>query len=83
MLRQVDTVTLRNHLADVIDEVRDKKDFMLVTRKSRPVSALINLDFLEDLLALASPKYLKSIRGAREDAKLGRLLSHAEVFGKL
>lgn len=83
MLRQVDTATLRNNLADVLNEIAGKKDYMLVTRKAKPVSAIINLDFLEDLLAATSSKYLKSVREAREDAKKGRLSSHAEVFGKL
>ncbi len=39
--------------------------------------------FLEDLLAATSPKYLASIRAAREDYRHGRVLSHQEVFGKL
>lgn len=38
--------------------------------------------FLEDLLAATSPKYLASIREAREDYRRGRVLSHAEVFAK-
>lgn len=39
--------------------------------------------FLEELLAATSPKYLASIRAAREDYRRGRVLSHQEVFGKL
>ena len=44
---------------------------------------IVNLDFFEDLLALSSPKYLKSIKQAREDYQKGRLYSHKEVFGTL
>ena len=39
--------------------------------------------FLEDLLAATSPEYLASIREARADYRRGRILSHAEVFGKV
>ncbi len=36
--------------------------------------------FVEDLLAVASPEYIKSIEEAREDYKKGRIYSHKEVF---
>jgi hypothetical protein len=36
--------------------------------------------FLEDLLAMTSPKYLESIREARSDCKNGRLKPHSAVF---
>jgi len=37
--------------------------------------------FLEDLLAVTSPDYLKSIKEARADYEAGRVKSHKEVFG--
>jgi len=67
---------------DVIREVTLKKDYVLVTRKSRPVAALVNLDFLEDLLALSSPAYPDSIRKARRDWKAGNVSCHMELFGR-
>ena len=75
--------TLRQSLSDVLSEVEKKKNFLIVGRKGKAVSALVNLDFFEDLLAAHSPTYLKSIKEAREDAKKGRLYTHQEVFGKL
>jgi len=36
--------------------------------------------FIEDLLAAISPKYLESIKEAREDYQAGRVYSHDEVF---
>jgi len=83
MIRTVESSTLRAHLADVMREVEAKQDFVLVTRKDKPVSVVANLDFFEDLLALASPAYRKSIREAREDFRRGRTFTHAEVFGRL
>ena len=38
--------------------------------------------FLEDLLAVTSPDYLKSIKEARSDYKAGRVKDHNEVFGQ-
>lgn len=36
--------------------------------------------FIEDLLAAINPKYLQSIREAREDYKAGRAYSPDEIF---
>ena len=38
--------------------------------------------FLEDLLASTSPKYLASIREAREQYKARIVKTHKEVFGR-
>ena len=38
--------------------------------------------FLEDLIAATSPEYLQSIREARREFKVGRVKSHADVFGR-
>lgn len=83
MIGSVDTATLRAHLADTLDEVEKKRDYMLVTRKRKPVSAIISLDLLEDMLAAASHPYLKAIQEARKQAKAGKLQTHEQVFGKL
>ncbi len=83
MIKTVDTSTLRNNLADVIREVVKKKDFIMLTKRAKPMAALIDLDLLEELLALSSKDYLKSIRQARKDYEEGRTLTHAEVFGDI
>lgn len=83
MIGSVDTATLRAHLSDTLDEVDKKRDYMVITRKSKPVSALISLDMLEDLLAATSHPYLKSIREARAQFKAGKTKTFEQVFGKL
>lgn len=83
MLKMVKATTLREHLASVLKEVSKGKDYFVVTKKGRPVSALVNLDIFEDFLAANSPDYLKSIREARADYKAGRVFSHEDVFGEL
>jgi len=38
--------------------------------------------FLEDLLAVTSPDYLKSIKEARAEYRAGRVRGHEEIFGQ-
>jgi prevent-host-death family protein len=83
MIQTVPITTLRNNLADILEEIAKKRKYLLVTKKGNPVSALVNLDFFEDLIALASPKYLKNIQEARKQYKKGEYYTHEEVFGKL
>lgn len=83
MVKQLPVSTLRQNLADVLDAVEKKENMLIITDRGKDVSALVNLDLLEDLLALSSPNYLKSIKKAREDIKKGRVKSMDEVFGKL
>ena len=83
MYKTVDTTTLRNHVSDVVSEVALRKDYILVTRKSKPMAALVNLDLLEDLLALSNKEYLASIRHARKEYRQKKTLSHGEVFGAI
>lgn len=83
MPQMIPATTLRYHLGDALKAVLGRDKFLLITKKNKPVSALVNLDFLEDLLALASPAYRKSIREAREDYRRGRIFTHQQVFGQL
>ena len=80
----VQSSTLRNNLADVLDAVEKKSQkYLLVTSKGSPKAAIVNLDFFEDLLALSSPKYLASIKEARKQIKNGETYTHDELFGEL
>ena len=81
--KTISSTTLRNHLSDALKAVVGSKNLLLVTKKDRAVSALVDIDFLEDLLAAASPAYLKSIREARQDYRKGRVFTHEQVFGGL
>ncbi len=79
----VPTAILRNNLSNVLDSLTERKEFMLVSRKGKLVSAIVDIDFFEDLLASASPSYIKSIKEAREDYRKGRVFTHTEVFGEI
>ena len=78
----VSSTTLRNNLADTLNALTER-GYLLVSKRGALVSAVVDLDFFEDLLALANPKYLRSIRQARKDYRQGRAVTHTEVFGDL
>lgn len=83
MSQVVTTTVLRDNLSSVLAEVAEERDYLLVTKKGDPISALVNLDFFEDLLAATSPKYLESVRKAREQYVRGEVYTHEQVFGEL
>ena len=79
----VSSTVLRNNLSDTLSEVNKKKDFLLVSRKGKITSALVNIDLFEDLLALTDKKYLASIKKARKEYKKNDFLTHEQVFGEI
>lgn len=83
MNKCVSSTTLRDNFADTLKEISKNGKYFLITKKGRPVSVMVNLDFFEDLLALHSKEYVDSIKEARKDYKAGDLFSHNEVFGSL
>ena len=79
----VNATTLRNNLADAIGEVSQKKNYLLVSKRGKISSALVSIDFLEDLLALNNKNYLKTIQKARKEYEKGEILTHDQVFGQI
>jgi prevent-host-death family protein len=79
----ITSTTLRNNLSDTLKEVGQKREYLLVSKKGKVSSALVNIDLFEDLLALANKNYVKKIKAAREEYKKGHIVSHDEAFGEL
>ena len=73
---------MRSNFSSTLDELT-KQNYLLVARRGKISHAIVNLDFLEDLLALGNKKYLASIRKAREEYKKGGTFSHEQIFGEL
>lgn len=73
---------LRNNLAQALDSISTDK-VLIVTRRGKKEKAIVDLDKLEDLLAVSNPKYLASIKKAREEYKRGEIYSLDEAFGNL
>jgi prevent-host-death family protein len=70
---------LRNGLADALDSVSGD-EIIIVTRRGKKERAIVDLDKLEDLLAVSDPQYLKTIKEARDSKEY---FSHEEVFGAI
>lgn len=79
----VNATVLRNHLSDALKEVDRRKKYLLVAKKGKITSALINIELFEDLLALANKKYLSSIKKARKEYEQGGVFTHEQVFGEI
>ncbi|NCO89112.1 hypothetical protein AUK04_00975 [Candidatus Roizmanbacteria bacterium CG2_30_33_16] len=79
----ITTTILRNNLADTLKEITMKKDYFLVAKKGKIVSALVNIDLFEDLLALVNKEYLASIKKARKEYQQEDFFTHEQVFGDL
>ena len=77
----INSTVLRNNLSDSLKEIETKKRFLLVAKRGKITSVLVNLDLFEDLLEIADSKYPKSIKKAREEYKKGNIFTHTEVFG--
>ncbi len=73
---------LRSNLATALNSV-GKNDVLIVTRRGKKERAIVDLDKFEDLLAAGDPKYLSSIKKAREQYKKGEVVSFNEAFGNL
>lgn len=78
----ITTTTLRNNFAESLKEAT-KKDYLLVAKRGKITSALVDIELFEDLMALVNKKYQVSIKKAREEYKKGELFSHDEVFGEV
>lgn len=73
---------LRNNLADALDSLTDD-EVLIVTRRGKKDHAIIDVDKLEDILAISDPEYADSIAEAREQIKRGEVHTFEEVFGNL
>lgn len=79
----INATILRNNLSDAIKEIGKKKDYLLVAKRGKITSALVDIELFEDLLALTNKKYLASIKKARGEYEKGDILTHEQVFGKI
>ena len=79
----INTTVLRNNLASALEEVQKKSKYLLITRKKKITSAIINIDLFEDLLSLANKKYVNAIKKARKEFERGEFFTFDEVFGEI
>lgn len=75
----VKTKDLRTAYADIAKKIRGGKNVAIITKRGRPDLALVDLDYLEDLLEAQDKKFQKSLRQAAQE----KTYSLDEVFADL
>jgi|WetSurMetagenome_2_1015567.scaffolds.fasta_scaffold279755_2 hypothetical protein len=79
-IRDQETDIMAEDIADVEVKVKfSLNEVISVIQELRPEETQ---HFIENLLAVTSPEYLKSVKEARADYRAGRISTHDEVFGK-
>ncbi|HCM51728.1 TPA: hypothetical protein DIS56_01160 [Candidatus Saccharibacteria bacterium] len=79
MTTVVKTKELRSSYADIAKKVRGGKNVAIITKRGRPDLALVDLDYLEDLLESQDKNFQKSLRLAAQE----KAYSLDEVFADL
>lgn len=79
----ISSTTLRNNLATSFAAINEKRDYLLVAKKGKITSAIVDIDLFEDLIALADTKYRVSIKKARQEYENGDTFTHDQIFGEL
>jgi len=76
----------RTHLADLLDEVADRREHVTVTRRGRPAAVLVPVDEYEALEEtaeiLSDEDTLAAIRRGLDDLASGDLVALEQVRGE-
>ena len=75
----ISSAELRGNLAKTLDEVVGSNQPIIVQRHRDTSVALIDADYMEDILLLTDEKFVKSLRQARRDVAAGRTYTLEEV----
>lgn len=83
MAKTVPVKALRAELAEVLDQVADRRQHVIVTRHGRPAAAIVPIDEYEGLEEtaeiLSDPAALRAIQRGLADLKAGRVSTLDEV----
>ena len=82
-VKSIDAAVLRANLGTAIDEVAKKGNILQILRRGKSEVAMVDLDMLEDMLALRNPEYIKSIKQARAEVKAGKTTPFEDVFNEI
>ncbi|OGJ15671.1 MAG: hypothetical protein A2632_00605 [Candidatus Pacebacteria bacterium RIFCSPHIGHO2_01_FULL_46_16] len=82
-MKYATATTLRNNLSANLDLVENIRDFLLVSKRGKLTSALVNIDLFEELLELADKSYVDSIKTARQEYENGEVFNMDAVFPEL
>ncbi|MCR4277685.1 MAG: type II toxin-antitoxin system Phd/YefM family antitoxin [Candidatus Berkelbacteria bacterium] len=76
MTKVVKSTELRTSYAEIALAVRGGKNVAVITKRGRPDLALVDLDYLEDLIESHDKEFQKSLRQAAQE----KTYSLEEVF---
>jgi prevent-host-death family protein len=79
----VPATELREHGSELMNRVAFGGEELVLTRRGKPLVALVSLEALAKLHALEEQADLADARAAREDARLHGTVSFADVKAKL
>jgi prevent-host-death family protein len=82
------TVSIRDlgrRPSQVVDEVIRTGRPAIVTRRGRPVTAMVAIDpdELEDFVLAHAPEFVRATRAADADLRAGRVQTAADVFAEI
>ena len=87
MTKSVTLKRLRPNLPEIIDEIDEKMDRFIITRRGRPVALMMAIDdyesMLETLDVLSNPALMKRIRASEADITKGRVKTLARIEKEL
>ena len=79
MTTVVKTTELRDYYADIAKKVRGGKNVAVITKRGRPDLALVDLNYLEDLIESQDKRFQKSLKQAAQE----KVYSLDEIFADL
>jgi len=75
------------NLLDIVRALHESQDTVAITKNGVPEAVLLSMEgyegLLETLAILADSEAMKTMAASLDDAKAGRLVDEAEVFGVL
>ncbi len=87
MAKTVPVKELRAELAELLDEVADRREHIIITRRGRPAAALVPIDEYEGLEEtaeiLSDPAAVRAIQRGLTDLKAGRTATLEEIRADL
>ena len=87
MSKTVPVKELRAELAELLDQVTDRREHVIVTRRGRPAAAIVPIDEYEGLEEtaeiLSDPPALRAIQRGVADLKAGRTATLEDVRADL
>jgi len=78
-IKVIDATVLRANLGDALDEVKNG-NILEIRRRGKGEAALVDLEMLEDWLAVQDPEYVASIKQARQEIKQGKTVPFEDVY---